>query len=153
MIFFDYDGVLQDTWQEINRQKEETTEKSIFDFYYNLDWDSILRKSPWIQQNIALLKKLNKETDVAILTSITSLNEGVCKAKYIKKHIGNLIVILVPFGMKKTQLVNSRNNILIDDNLKNIENWRQHGGMGILYSMIQQTDIEQELLKIGLDIK
>lgn len=51
----------------------------------------------------------------------------------MKKH--NIVnVICVPYNSSKTDFVNPNGNILIDDDIYNLEEWKQNGGIPILFN-------------------
>ncbi|MGM9881749.1 MAG: hypothetical protein ACI31S_02770 [Bacilli bacterium] len=57
------------------------------------------------------------------------------KAKTIflnKRNIFN--IIFVPYNYSKTNFVDSNNYILIDDDIYNLEEWKQNGGVSILFN-------------------
>ena len=143
MVYFDYDGVLQDTWEIIHQKKIMRRIEDVCEFYSTLDWRDILENSKWINDNVEILKNLRSTLDVSILTSISSLNEGIEKVKWIKMKLGDIGIVLVPYGLSKTDLVLSKGNVLIDDHERNISEWIQHGGVGFLYSCNSKIKIEE----------
>ena len=72
--------------------------------------------------------------DVAILTHINTLDEGIAKTNFIRKKIEDLNIILVPKSIAKSKIVNPKNAILVDDFGENIEDWIKNGGIGIKFN-------------------
>lgn len=72
--------------------------------------------------------------DVTILTKINSLSEKEAKEKFLIDNNININIKTVNIDNKKTDVVDAKNNILIDDEIKNLRDWKEHGGIGILYS-------------------
>ena len=62
-----------------------------------------------------------------------SQNEKKAKAKFINDYIGNIDILFVPHNIKKSEYVNPKGNLLIDDYSVNIENWKNNGGIGYLF--------------------
>ncbi len=139
MIYIDFDGVIVDTWPKImdeyfhkykNYDVEETKLRNLF---AEISWDEILNNSKVNEKNITLLKNI-KYGNVAILTKINTVSEKKAKIKFLKENNIRLDVIFVDIDNSKTQAVMAENNILIDDELKNLNEWVEKGGIGILYS-------------------
>ena len=99
----------------------------------DISWDEILNNSKVNEKNITLLKNI-KYGNVAILTKINTVSEKKAKIKFLKENNIRLDVIFVDIDNSKTQAVMAENNILIDDELKNLNEWVEKGGIGILYS-------------------
>lgn len=70
-----------------------------------------------------------------ILTKIHSFKEGNEKIKWLLKNNIKQKVILVPYYLKKTDMVSAKDNILVDDCLKNLKEWSDSLGHGVFYDM------------------
>ena len=135
MKYVDFDGVIKDTYYPLfedylakikNGEYIDDTEHVI-----NKDWSIVLEKSIVIADAI---KVLNEIKDVAVLTKIHSLeNEGVAKIKDLRRLGLECDIILVPYPVKKTDVVNAKNNILVDDAVFNCDDWYNAGGMPIFF--------------------
>lgn len=136
IIYVDFDGVLVNTPKYIVKKIKKTKNKS--KILKNLPWDKLLNNCSEINNNINSLKKLSKEFSVVILTHVYSEFESNEKRKYINKYISDVDVITVPYYINKNDAVNPKNNILIDDYEKNIINWNNAGGIGILFNNTQE---------------
>ena len=99
----------------------------------NKNWQEVLDNSLVINDAFEIIKELNP-TDTAILTRVHSLeNEGVTKIKYIRNKGVKCDIILVPYQLKKTDIVIAKDNILIDDAIFNLEEWEMAGGIPIFF--------------------
>ena len=133
--YVDFDGVIKDTYQPLfedywERQKNgeyiDDTEHVI-----RKDWIYVLARSPIINNAINIL---NEIADVSVCTRIHSLeNEGVAKIRDLR-HLGlKCDIILVPYQVKKTDVVDARGNILVDDAIFNLDEWVMAGGIPIFF--------------------
>ena len=136
IIYVDFDGVLVDTPKYIIKKIYKSKNKS--KTLKNLPWDKLLNNCCEINNNISVMKKLSKEFNVIVLTHVYSRFEADEKKKYIRKCIPNIEVITVPYYINKNDVVDAKNNILIDDYEKNISNWNNAGGIGIHFNNNQE---------------
>ena len=75
-------------------------------------------------------------TKSAILTKIHSLdNEAVAKIKWVRDNKIKQPVIFVPYPLKKTDVVDAKDSILVDDCLRNLDDWQECGGEGIFFDI------------------
>ena len=124
-IYVDCDGVILDSeiWlfdEEYKSLNIKTEEEKII-YIQKKSWDQILRKSQAISNAIEILKELK---DVAILTKVHSMkNEGVAKIKLFRYLGLENQIILVPYTLKKTDVVCATGNILVDDTVHNLDDW------------------------------
>ena len=136
-IYVDFDGVILDT--ESLLYNEEYYKKKLnpnFDkmkYIQEINWKETLNKAEVINNSINILKELKKE--ITILTKINTLdNEGIAKINFLREHDIKSDIILVPFNLKKTDIVNARNNLLIDDTVHNLDDWNVMGGIPIFFN-------------------
>lgn len=136
-IYVDFDGVIFDTetllfdenYYKAKLEPDFDKEK----YVQNLDWHNMILKSEEINNSITILKELKKE--ITILTKINTLyNEGCAKIKVLRDLGIKSDIILVPFNLKKTDVVNAKNNILIDDTVHNLDDWENYGGIPIFFN-------------------
>ena len=144
-IYIDFDGVLVDTPKYI--KQEIIKNGAIESTFINIDWNEILSKCGEVYDNLNYLKKIYKDNDITILTHVYSQKEKLEKIKFIKEHIGNIDILLVPHNIKKNEYVNPKDNILIDDYNVNIDNWKNNGGIGYLFENMKLEDILPSYLK------
>lgn len=141
-LYIDFDGVIVDTLTkpykkmkkigiDINNQKEKQN------YLSKMDWNKLLKKPPIINDSIKCIKKIikSKKFNVFILTHVNTLEEAEEKIKFIKKYIKDIIIIPTPKNISKTQMVNAKNSILIDDYAGNLREWRDKGGISIRFSL------------------
>ena len=56
------------------------------------------------------------------------------KIKYIRKYLNDITIIPVPREVSKTSMVHTKNAILIDDYVGNLEEWKNKEGIGVKFS-------------------
>ena len=66
----------------------------------------------------------------------------------MEKYLSKDIVVNTVLRKEKVNYVKGSGSILIDDFSKNIKEWRDEGGTGILFSTPEET--ERELVKMGI---
>lgn len=141
MIYFDFDGVILDTeellfeeWRKIPNRHELSEEDKI-KYIQASDWDYIINNSHIINDSIYYLNQMDP-SKTAILTKIHSMeNEGNAKVRWLRKMNIKQSIILVPYMLKKTNLVDASGNILVDDCLANLYDWEKNNGMPILFDI------------------
>lgn len=138
-IYIDFDGVVLDTWDVIFKEyiklfsTDVLEEDKIKNLMITIGWEKILSNSVQINDSIKKIKDIGKNYEVYILTKINSQEEQKAKEEYLLKHnINNLY--FVPYEHSKTQYVDVENNILIDDDIKNLDEWSLHGGKSIFFN-------------------
>ena len=138
-IYIDFDGVILDTWLVISNEyyrkyktnliKEEKLKKLMI----NIGWETILKRSQIINNIIEKIKKISSYYYICILSKINSINEIEQKTKFlISNEIFNMY--FVPYEQSKAEYVDPYNNFLIDDDLKNLEEWEVKGGKCIFFN-------------------
>lgn len=139
IIYVDFDGVLVDTWPVIEGIYNDMYNSNMIEeaklrkMFQQANWDEILFQSKKNIENINIIKN-NKEYEIKILTKINSESEKYSKINFLKESNINLEIITLNIDESKSTIVDPVGNILIDDELKNIEEWDKKGGIGILYS-------------------
>ena len=139
MKYIDFDGVILDTedllfeeWRKIPNRRELPESEKI-KYVQNANWKKIINESPIINDSVYYLKWMDP-TENAILTKVHSLeNEATNKVIWVKENKIMLPVIIVPYPVKKCDVVIARGNELVDDGLFNLEEWEQEGGYPILF--------------------
>lgn len=135
-VYIDFDGVIYDTVSIIMSEVKKynvSLEKDCSKFFENLDWKKILHLSNEINLSVSKIKKLQNKYNIKILTHVSSINEMIQKSNFIRNKFTDIDIIFVPKKLEKNVIVNAKNNVLIDDSKKNIENWNANGGIGILF--------------------
>lgn len=135
--YVDFDGVIFDTEPKLfNDKYYEMKKEPNFDkmkYVQDINWDKLIRNSKEINNAISILKELKSE--VEILTKVNSLdNEAVAKIKILRELGIENKIILVPFNLKKTDIVSAKGNILVDDTIHNLDDWYKDGGIPIFFN-------------------
>lgn len=140
-LYIDFDGVILDTIEVTYKLMEElnikkTDKKAVEKFYANLDWANLLSITPEINESITCIQNLIEADifDISILTHVNSLNEIIEKVHFIRKYLPNITIIPVPKAISKTRMVHAEDAILVDDYVSNLNEWKEAGGIGILFS-------------------
>ena len=138
-LYIDFDGVILDTIKVTYEMIEKLglgTPEEVSEFYYNLDWNHLIKQTPEINDSINCIRKIMNSNlfDVKVLTHIISYNEGLGKIEYLKSKIPELEVILVPKQINKADMVNPKDAILVDDFLGNLDLWHDKGGISVKFS-------------------
>lgn len=134
--YIDCDGVVFDSeiwlFDDEYRSLKIKDEPSKIKYIQAKDWDKILKKSEVINDAINILKELR---DFAILTKVHSMeNEGVAKIKLFRSLDIKNEIILVPYTLQKTDVVDPLGNILVDDTIHNLDDWAHLGGIPIYFN-------------------
>lgn len=142
-LYIDFDGVILNTIETIEKMIREQgldyrnfsdpdTEK----FLLSLDWEKVIQNSVPLANSIQNIQKLRNcgLYEVAILTHVNSFLEGEHKKKYLSQFFTDLVVIPVFIPTPKYQMVDCYNAILVDDTMKNLTLWKEHGGIPIQFS-------------------
>lgn len=143
MIYIDFDGVIVDTWPLICEHYKEVNNSDLMEegklkkLFAELDWEFVLNNSYQNKQNIQLLQNLSSDvisSEIKILTKVNSKEEKKQKGLFLKNNNINIKMIAVTFERSKADAVDPMNNILIDDEIKNLDEWEKKGGKSILYT-------------------
>lgn len=139
MRYIDFDGVILDTegllfeeWRK-NPDRHLLPSKEKIKYIQNSNWKYIIENSRILNDSIYKLKNMDPN-ESAILTKVHSLdNEAQEKIVFLRKNGVKQEVIIVPYTLRKTQVVTAENNILIDDSLRNLKEWREALGYPMFY--------------------
>lgn len=134
MVFIDFDGVILDTeellfekWR-MNPDRYLLPESEKIKYIQEIDWRYVLYNSPIINDSIYYLKQLDPSKSF-ILTKVHSLtNEANNKIIWSRDNDIKQSVIIVPYTQKKTDLVPVNGNLLVDDSLRNLDEWVYKNG-------------------------
>ncbi len=135
--YIDCDGVILDTethlFDDYDRLKQENPDLRKRDYLANLDWDVLIYQAAVINDAINLLKEYDPR-GVHILTRIHSLREAKAKINYFRSSGVKNGIIIVNSEFKKSEVVNAKGNILVDDSTANLDDWAKAGGIPIQFS-------------------
>ena len=130
-IYIDFDGVILDTDTTIdNIIKNSNIDKK--EYIRTCDWEELLKNTGVINDSIKYLKE--SKLDINLLSKISTLEEGIAKVKYLRDNGVDMNIHLVPTKMSKSDIVNSKGNILIDDKVYNLDEWKSKGGIPIFFN-------------------
>ena len=140
MKYIDFDGVILDTedllfedWRK-NPNHRQLGEDLKIEYIQNRSWSMVINNSMIIKDSIYVLKHCDYH-DTAILTKVHSLrNEALEKIKFLRSQGIKQSIIIVPYGLRKTDVVEAEGNILIDDAIMNLDDWEASGGRGIYFN-------------------
>ena len=139
-IYIDFDGVILNTTPHIfdewldNNDDINIKELEKIEYIKGRNWHKILREASVIDDAISVLKDMDIN-NTAILTKVHSLeNEGTEKIRFLRENGVKLDVVLVPYPLKKTDVVEASGNILIDDTVHNLDDWNKCGGECIFFN-------------------
>ena len=156
-IYLDMDGVIVDFNKRFTelagmgpREYESTFGKEKF-------WDFIDSKEKgggvgfwvgmdWMPGGEALYNRVAQHNHALLSSPSRSESSRIGKHQWKKKYTPSTKLILAL--AKNKQNYADGNNILIDDRESNIQQWREAGGIGILYKSASQ--VNKELDKLGL---
>ena len=141
-LYIDFDGVVLNTIPMLYAALEASgantkVEKEIARFFSTYDFDMVINDDNILNDSINCINKLikSKKFEVAFLTHVNSLAEGICKINYLKtKFKDNVTIIITPKEISKTQMVHSKGAILVDDYSGNLTEWENAGGIAIRFS-------------------
>lgn len=136
-LYIDFDGVILDTIPHLyNAADEARKERHDVAFYATFDFKKILKDENILNDSINCIQKIidSEKFSVAVLTHIHSLQEGIDKVEYIRKHFKDITIILVPKKISKTKMIHTEGAILIDDYADNLREWESEGGISVRFS-------------------
>lgn len=130
-IYIDFDGVILDTDTTIdNIIRDKNIDKK--EYIKNCDWDNLLNNTDVINNSINYLRE--SKLDINLLSKISTLEEGIAKVKYLRSRNIDMNIHLVPTKISKSDMVNPKDNILIDDKVYNLDEWSSKGGISIFFN-------------------
>ena len=160
ILYIDCDGVIFDTIEEAYRMMDEMNldrnNKSNVNFFFkNVDWNILFERACELNnaiEKIKLIKESNYYKDVIILTKLSGnyYEEGIKRAIF-EALLPNIQVITLQFDLKKNSVVYAKNNILVDDEKRNVDSWKKANGIGIYYQQ-KNDNFENDVITDLLDI-
>lgn len=148
-IFIDFDGVIFDTEKRVVERENENPNFTWNEFFDNLDWFQLLDEAKVINNAIDyILDGQTRTKQLAVLTKIHTLLEMEAKTKALRSRKIKIPILFVPPHIKKSQIYLPNNGeILIDDSIKNLIDWKQKGGTGIYFNEEQVSTQEFMTIK------
>ncbi len=128
-IFIDFDGVIFDTEKRAVERRNENPNLTWNEFFDNLDWFQLLDEAKVINNAIDyILDGQTRTKQLAVLTKIHTLLEMEAKTKALRSRKIKIPILFVPPHIKKSQIYLPNNGeILIDDSIKNLIDWKKKG--------------------------
>lgn len=130
--YIDCDGVILDTenglFDEYDILKKDNPQLKRKIYLQNMDWEYWVEQANVLSDALNILKNYDP-SDTDILTKVHSLNEAIAKINYFRKRGIKNNIIIVPDNMKKSQIVDSFENILVDDSNSNLTDWKENFGI------------------------
>ena len=141
-LYIDFDGVVMDTIPLLYKELEKNNvsfdnEEKIRKVFGSFDFRTIIKDKNILNDSIECIHKLidSKRFEISFLSHVNSLEEGVVKIKYLRKHFkDNITIIIVPKSVSKPKMVHSEGAILVDDFAGNLKEWQEAGGISIRFS-------------------
>ena len=140
MLYIDFDGVILNTepllFEEWNKlpNKHLLNEDDKIKYVHDANWYTIIKNAEIINDSIYYLNNMDP-TKTFILTKIHSQDEGVEKVLWLRKNGVKQSVILVPYKVRKIDMVDALGNTLVDDSLRNLKEWKREGGYPIFFDL------------------
>ena len=154
-ILFDYDGVILDSEENIINLRNQNENLSWDEFFSTVDWDRLYNDSNEINESLKILKKLQSEREeLYIITKTHNLKEGLSKIKRIRKEGIMIPILIVPPHIKKSEVfIPNKKSLLIDDGEKNIKDWENNGGTGLLFDSKDTKEEKQKVKSLHFLLK
>lgn len=135
VLYIDFDQVLLATEDILFMEYKEKKKQGIYldkqKYLEDFDWLWLVFNCEIIANSIDILRTI---PEAKILTKVHSIKEASAKIKYLRtKELPNEI-ILVPGNHKKTDLVQAKDNILVDDAVHNLDAWSSAGGISYYFN-------------------
>lgn len=148
-ILIDFDGVIFDTEKRVIKMKKHNHNITWSEFFDKLDWFKLLQESNIINNSINyILDAQDSKHKIAILTKIHTLVEMQAKTETLREYGIRVPILFVPPHAKKSSIyLPSSKDILVDDNLKNLRDWKRNGGTGIYFNEDLESVPEFETIK------
>lgn len=153
-IYIDCDGVILDTeshlFDDYDKLKESNPDLKRKIYLQNFNWEKYLETVKDINDALYLLKSFNYN-NVDILTKVHSLEEAVAKIAFFRRNNIKNNIIIVPSIVPKSSIVEAHNNILVDNNNENLENWVLNDGYAIYFGNSESNFVKINSLREVLD--
>ena len=93
---------------------------------------------------LEMFMQLRNKYEVEILSGIPKPRRGILtsgedKTKWAHRLLSQELKVNIVYREEKKNYVTGQDDVLIDDLLKNIKEWNECGGTGILYTSVEET--------------
>jgi hypothetical protein len=147
ILYIDFDGVIKDTisiiYAEAERKNIDLKDPEICkEFFVNYDWHKLLKEAKVLEDSINNIKLLDESGlfKIMILTHVYSNKEAFAKYDDLAECLPNITMIPVPKSKKKTDMVNAKGCILVDDYKGNLKEWEEAGGIAYRFCVTETDD-------------
>lgn len=134
--YIDCDGVILDTEKDLFKKYDKLKLNNQLltkrQYLEEIDWNLWIYQAEVINDAINLLKNFDYK-DTSILTKVHTVREAIAKIKYFRELKLKNEIIIVPFDLKKSEVVTAKGNILVDDFKGNLDAWQLDGGISIYF--------------------
>lgn len=137
----DFDGVILDSQARFDREMHSLLDEDWFDYLINIKWYEFLRECEEIDESTKTLIELQHYRKLkGIITAIHSLEEGKQKLIYLReKQIEVPVFYTLPGQQKNEVFIPTPDVILVDDKIKNFNNWEAANGSALLFNPYDTT--------------
>ena len=164
-IYIDCDGVILDSITNLCLQKEKLglynhiDPDEFYKFFGIADknpslWEEVIIKAESLNKSVEIIRSVEDYKNITVLTKIHSLKEMDLKVKKLR-YLCNITspIVFVPGPFDKNEIVDATGNILIDDSEYNIKEWREAGGVGILFNSKLSTNTDDKIKRLDYILK
>ena len=162
-IYFDMDGVLADFGRGIRELcgMEPSVQGSPDKRHDDMMFDAIRKvdhfymKLKPLDEVVSIFEELNDEfgKKIEVLSAIPKPERGILHARedkidWIREYVSDDAVVNIVLRKEKRDYAKGKGYILIDDTERNIEEWEEAGGTGILFT--DAKSLYRSLLDLGI---
>lgn len=152
-LYIDFDVVILDTITCLYKDPSYIGKDRPYEeqnaYFSNYPWEKIIKDENILCDSINAIKEIidSNKFNIAILTHVTSINEAVLKINYLRKYFDDITIIPCPKSISKTNMVHTKDSILVDDYSGNLREWESEGGIGIKFSQEEEKDCDFKVIK------
>lgn len=161
ILYCDCDGVILNTievsfnmMRALGYDVNDAVQRNYF-FKHLVEWDEVFEQAQTINNSINKIKLLRESdifSDIVILTRLSGkCDEERLKRDLFKEYLPDTRVITLQFDLPKASVVKAENNVLIDDEMHNCDNWKCNDGVAILFSE-DERDLRHDVVNDLMDI-
>ena len=143
IFYCDCDGVILNTIEVGFGMMREMgcnmSDRKEIDYYFKnkVNWNDIFDKAEYINNSIDQLNYLKRKKifeDIIILSKVCTQSEEKLKNELFKRVLPDIKLITLDYNLSKALVVPSKDNVLLDDEIRNCEEWNNQEGVAVLFS-------------------
>lgn len=143
----DIDGVCIDTESRIAPLAAQVGFKEAFKI---INWHDHIFASEQINGSLDILRDIqSKLKRIQLLTQNHTLDEEKEKVMFFRQNGIYIPIVSVPPKVSKADVVNplfyDGNIVLVDDREKHVNEWNNAGGIGVLFTQEEQSDVKRKV--------